>query len=333
MGAKKWTNLDENVSGIYQIKNLVNGKIYIGQSVDIRTRWWQHKSQLRLNKHINTYLQNSWNKYGEDNFEFSVIEFCEIDKLDEREIYWINKKNTLNPIYGYNANEGGGGNRGATLTEEQKEYMSKVKNPEEVVQIDFDGNFVKVWRSATHAQRTLENIRARSILQCCRHVTSQANGYIWFFKKEYEKIENFDVEQYKFQNKRFFDLPILQYDLYGNLIKEWLCSELSQEKSFNYNVIRKCCNHQKCTYNNYIWKFKYDKDFVITEEFLRHCRKTTSTYLIDQFDKDMNFIKTWTTTELKENEYDICKVNQACRGEYKCETYKNYIWKEHIGAI
>ena len=91
MGTKKWTNLGENVSGIYQIKNLVNGKMYLGQSVDIRTRWWQHKSQLRLNKHINTYLQNSWNKYGEDNFEFSVIEFCEIDKLDEREIYWINE--------------------------------------------------------------------------------------------------------------------------------------------------------------------------------------------------------------------------------------------------
>jgi group I intron endonuclease len=60
--------------GIYIIKNLVNNKIYIGSSVNIGNRFNQHKNSLRKNKHHNKYLQKSWNKYGEENFEFIVIE-------------------------------------------------------------------------------------------------------------------------------------------------------------------------------------------------------------------------------------------------------------------
>ena len=76
--------------GIYAIKNKVSGKIYIGQSTNIENRWYKHKTSLRHNYHGNYHLQCSWNKYGEDSFEFSVLEECEKDKLDEREIYWIN---------------------------------------------------------------------------------------------------------------------------------------------------------------------------------------------------------------------------------------------------
>jgi group I intron endonuclease len=60
--------------GIYIIKNLVNNKIYIGSSVNIGNRFNQHKNSLRKNKHHNKYLQKSWNKHGEENFEFIVIE-------------------------------------------------------------------------------------------------------------------------------------------------------------------------------------------------------------------------------------------------------------------
>jgi group I intron endonuclease len=60
--------------GIYIIQNLVNGKVYIGSSSNIRRRFSQHKSTLRHNTHKNRHLQNAWNKYGEENFEFIVIE-------------------------------------------------------------------------------------------------------------------------------------------------------------------------------------------------------------------------------------------------------------------
>ena len=94
-------------SGIYCIENLINCKKYIGQSVNIESRWSQHKSELNENKHFNDYLQKSWNKYGADSFSFYVLEFCDIEQLDEREVYYINFYKTLNRDKGYNLMSGG----------------------------------------------------------------------------------------------------------------------------------------------------------------------------------------------------------------------------------
>jgi len=60
-------------SGVYQILNTCNNNKYIGSSTRIRKRWIEHESRLKSNKHENPHLQNSWNKYGGDSFEFSVI--------------------------------------------------------------------------------------------------------------------------------------------------------------------------------------------------------------------------------------------------------------------
>ena len=111
--------------GIYTITNKINNKKYIGQSQNIKVRWKNHKAELRHNHHSNTYLQNSWNKYGEHNFEFKIIEECNIEKLDEKEMYWIEFYNTVDPECGYNLNNGGGSNRGIIPSEETKRKMSE----------------------------------------------------------------------------------------------------------------------------------------------------------------------------------------------------------------
>ena len=64
--------------GIYMIQNKVNGKIYIGQSVNIEDRWGEHKYELNKGYHHNKHLQRSWNKDGQENFEFTIICECEI---------------------------------------------------------------------------------------------------------------------------------------------------------------------------------------------------------------------------------------------------------------
>jgi group I intron endonuclease len=61
--------------GIYRIINKTNNKIYIGSSVNILSRFSKHKSLLKHNKHDNDYLQNSYNKYGLENFLFEIIGF------------------------------------------------------------------------------------------------------------------------------------------------------------------------------------------------------------------------------------------------------------------
>lgn len=68
-------------SGVYQIKNIVNGKRYIGSSSDLQARRRYHFGRLRRGVHSNAYLQHSFDKYGEKAFVFEILEFVEIDKL------------------------------------------------------------------------------------------------------------------------------------------------------------------------------------------------------------------------------------------------------------
>jgi len=63
----------EIIVGVYRIVNKVNGKIYIGSSADVNRRVKQHYNQLIGNNHENRYLQNACNKYGIENFEFSLV--------------------------------------------------------------------------------------------------------------------------------------------------------------------------------------------------------------------------------------------------------------------
>ena len=81
--------MKKDLCGIYKITCVVNGKCYIGQSVDIRGRLYHHKGDLERNKHRNKYLQRLYNKYGKDNMTFEIVELCSIDELDDKEKYWI----------------------------------------------------------------------------------------------------------------------------------------------------------------------------------------------------------------------------------------------------
>lgn len=97
-------------AGIYKITNVKTGQMYIGQSVTIKTRWRQHKNALTKGIHYNPFLQNSWNKHGEENFVFELIEKInrnDKDKLNEREKYWIKYYNTFESDFHYNLTPGG----------------------------------------------------------------------------------------------------------------------------------------------------------------------------------------------------------------------------------
>lgn len=93
--------------GIYKIENLINGKCYIGQSKDVGRRWTIHKYHS-VDSSYPDYdypLYRAFRKYGLDNFSFSIIEECEISRLNERELYWIEYYNAKEN--GYNQKEGG----------------------------------------------------------------------------------------------------------------------------------------------------------------------------------------------------------------------------------
>ena len=87
--------------GIYIIFNLLNGKRYIGSSVDLYNRLHEHRHNLVYNKSHNQHLQNAWNKYGSDFFMWGILEYCsEVDRF-KREQYYIS---TLSPEYNLTLN-------------------------------------------------------------------------------------------------------------------------------------------------------------------------------------------------------------------------------------
>jgi group I intron endonuclease len=113
----------KNEPGIYEIHNKINDKRYIGQSIHVRARVLKHISQLNKNEHQNNHLQYSWNKYGEENFEVNVLEYCSVEVLDEKEDYYIMQYQSNNNQYGFNYRIDNKTNRGLKWSDEQREKM------------------------------------------------------------------------------------------------------------------------------------------------------------------------------------------------------------------
>lgn len=117
-------------SGIYKIKNLINGKVYIGQSSRLNSRWGAHLCSLRANCHYNPHLQNSWNKYGEKAFSFSISFLCPEEELNFYEQLSIDSypKDSLYNM-GLVISQVGENNSfyGKTHKESSKEKMRKAK--------------------------------------------------------------------------------------------------------------------------------------------------------------------------------------------------------------
>lgn len=113
-------------TGIYCIRNKVNTKIYIGSAaVSLRQRFHLHRSKLRLGQHHSHHLQAAWNKYGEEAFEFFIVEECSPENCLILEQYYIDYYDTCNPECGYNSAPVAGSTLGFRFSEESKAKVSK----------------------------------------------------------------------------------------------------------------------------------------------------------------------------------------------------------------
>ena len=90
-------------AGIYRIRNTVNDMVYIGQSKNLDKRIREHRQDLRRGDHANEHLQNAWNLYGEQSFEFSVVAYIsDLGCLDSAEAGWFYLTRCCDRRHGYN---------------------------------------------------------------------------------------------------------------------------------------------------------------------------------------------------------------------------------------
>lgn len=130
-----------NITGVYRITNIINGKSYFGKTMmNFGKRWDHHRSMLRCGRHGNANLQKEWDEYGEDNFEFEIVKICDDDEeANKIEIECIAKGRENDLVY--NIAPGGRFNwaTGKHLPEETKrkigeknrKHMTGRKLPEE----------------------------------------------------------------------------------------------------------------------------------------------------------------------------------------------------------
>lgn len=152
-------------SGIYKILNWVNGKAYVGSATYLRKRLSDHKCSLQKDKHDNPYLQRAWNKYGEINFQFLILEYCSVDKLIEREQFYFD---TLKPEY--NIAKIAGNTSGVRWTEEQRvKYLSKrigtkrTQEEKDKISLGMIGKKNRLGTKANNETKALQSIKHTGI--------------------------------------------------------------------------------------------------------------------------------------------------------------------------
>lgn len=257
------------VVGIYMIRNTINDKKYIGQSSDILNRWTHHKCDLNNNQHHNNHLQSSWNLYGQDKFEFSIIEETTLDNLDSRERFWIDYYDSY--YNGYNNDLGGQGCHGYKHSQEEIDKMRTIQNPEVVLQFDMNMQFIKEWiGGCSHVAKSLGYTKD-CILSRCNHSIKKMSPYkncYWIFKKEYESVDfswdkyldNIIQEVIKKDNIKNTK-KIVQYTLDREVEMIWDSLSSIREKYGNTSSISAILYHRKGkkTAYGYIWAFEgYD---------------------------------------------------------------------------
>jgi group I intron endonuclease len=115
------------VSGIYVIRSLVSGRVYVGSSVEIRARCFEHRRQLTKGKHHSRFLQRHWDKHGESCLRWEVLELADCKTLIKREQHWIDCLGAANPKTGFNACPAAGSTYGRKLSEEARARMSAAR--------------------------------------------------------------------------------------------------------------------------------------------------------------------------------------------------------------
>lgn len=215
---------------IYKIKNKINNKIYIGQTIDYKKR---------INNHINTsknqIVDMAIKKYGKDNFTFIIIDKAENQKeADQKERYYIEKYDCIIPK-GYNVLKGGRFQQGSW-------------NMKEVNMYDLNGVFLESFECARVLSEKHVNYKEAGIKKSCRNNTYYKDKLFQYSNGDYSNL-NIKISKKSHRCKKVY-----QYDLEGNFINEYQSLiEASEKTKTSRTGISSCINGSNQIANGFMW--------------------------------------------------------------------------------
>lgn len=278
--------------GIYKVTNKLNGKVYIGQSINIKQRWKQHRTNATVRKE-SLYL--AFQKYGLENFSFEVLETCQEKELDEKEQYYISYYNSYNN--GYNMTLGGQNNK-VFYSDIICQLWDKGFNVTEIC--------LELGLSRSSVYSRLKDYQNYQPL-----ISNQRGG-----RQAYETMIKNGTLPVHMRPR-----AIVQYDIWGNKIKEWdSARQIKREIGIDNTLVGKVLKGEYYQAGGYQWKLigDYPENLEL---------KIPLKFGIIQKDKNENIVKSFSSLkevkeELKKNPTSVSKCLKN-----KQKTAYGFIWE------
>lgn len=220
----KRNSKDKNKSGIYLIRNLINGKVYIGKSRDIDQRIGQHITMLnkKCKTHENDHFINAWSKYGKLNFAYVVLEYLPLNEelLSKKELEYIDLYNSLDSKKGYNKRYDS--LTGLIVSQETRERLSQsqkkryLNNPEERLKISINSS--NFWKNNPEKKKIMST-------------------------KVALKIRKYKIGKFTYDSKQCIEIFNTREEL------------RLKNPDYYIQAILGCCDGRKKSYNGFLWRY------------------------------------------------------------------------------
>lgn len=315
---------------IYKISNIKNGKFYIGSSSNIKERFNHHKWELNNNRHINKHLQNSWNKHGQDNFEFEVIDsiFGDRDAGYKLEQWYLDSltQGAFKDCYNFS------------------KYARVPRTTVEKLICVYDYNGAIVEKDFTEVISKKYKINRRRLQDVCRELHKKhKNGFLFRYEGHTPDIEG--REDFKDREH------IIHLDPLGGFIDEFLSiAEANSKYNYHDGNVRTSLENKTAMQDNthYVYKFDYQGNYsktnLSTQELLSKLKKgkidiSGYFFVVQIFDIEGNHVRNFKSLkEVSESMnleyYGLCThVHLKKKNKFKKDMIYNDKYIIHISGI
>lgn len=287
---------DRDKCGIYVIRNKVNGKVYVGKSINIYKRIKQHVTNLNTkSRDENRHLIRAWHKYGRENFDYEVLEYLPKDDtiLKTRELHWMTVLNSTNRTKGYNMRMDTSTN--CIVQEETRDRMSAI----------------------THK----------------RFADKRADMLAGKAKKKVVKNKPRSKERLDRQSEGAKHYKILQFSKAGVLLHVWGgVREITTNTPYKIQNIYAACNGGKPTGYGYLWRY-WDKATPVPPDITPNQIVTETTNIrgpkvVYCFDSDFNFVAQYASVQAAAiaNGLGSKSISTTCRGDKRTHYHAGMYW-------